>query len=106
MTDAEACEVLQRMRVGDLRSTFAQALFPYDRTKYGTRGQWAKAVGIRVSADIHNNPSLRIAMQEAGYKAGEKGYTQKQKIVLIKFYRADPLRTDPLRTDPLRPMAT
>jgi len=87
MTDAEANEILQRLHVGSLRSTFAQALFPYDPTKYPSRGQWAKAVGTRVAADIHNNPSLRIAMQEAGYKAGEKGYTHQQQMVLIKFFK-------------------
>jgi len=87
MTDAEANEILQRLQVGDLRSTFARALFPYDPRKYKTHGQWAREVGTRVSADIHNNPSLRIAMQKAGYKAGMKGYTHSQQIILIKFYR-------------------
>ena len=44
MTDAEAIDLMNRLHVGDRRSTFAQALFPYDPTKYRSRDEWARAV--------------------------------------------------------------
>ena len=90
MTDAEALEILNSMHAGDRRSTFAQALFPYDRARYGSRGQWAKAVGTLVAGDIRHNPQLRLRMERAGYVPGKTGYTLEQRIILVKYYIASP----------------
>ena len=87
MTDAEAMEVLGRLHGGDRRSTFAQALFPYDPTKYRTRGEWAKAVGTRVAHDIRTDPLLCQRMYALGYEPGKQGYSLKQRIELIKYYK-------------------
>jgi len=88
MTDAEAIEVLNRLHAGDRRSTLAQALFPYDRTKYKSRGEWAKMVGTRVAGDIRGNAELRRAMEQAGYVPGKTGYTLEQRVILIKYYKS------------------
>ena len=90
MTDAEALEILNSLHAGDRRSTFAQALFPYDRARYGSRGQWAKAVGTLVAGDIRHNPQLRLSMERAGYVPGKMGYTLEQRIILVKYYKASP----------------
>lgn len=87
MTDAEAMEVLGRLHGGDRRSTFAQALFPYDPTKYRSRGEWAKAVGTRVAHDIRTDPLLCQRMHALGYEPHRQGYTLEQRIELIKFYK-------------------
>ena len=88
MTDAEAMEVLGRLHGGDRRSTFAQALFPYDPTKYRTRGEWAKAVGTRVAHDIRTDPLLCQRMYALGYEPHRQGYTLEQRIELVKYYRS------------------
>ena len=90
MTDAEAIDLMNRLHTGDRRSTFAQALFPYDPTKYRSRGEWQKTVGKRVANDIHKNLDLRLAMEKAGYEPGRQGYTLEQRIILIKFYGPSP----------------
>jgi len=87
MTDAEAAALLDSMHAGDRRSTLAQALFPYDPTRFKSRGEWAKTVGTRVANDIRKDPDLRRAMQQAGYVPNVKGYTLEQRIILIKFYK-------------------
>lgn len=86
MTDAQAMEILKRMHCGDRRSTFAQALFPFDRNKYGGRGEWMKAVGTRVAQAIRQNPELRLKMHRLGYVPGKTGYTLEQRITLVKFF--------------------
>ena len=88
MTDAEAMEVLSRLHGGDRRSTFAQALFPYDPAKYRTRGEWAKAVGTRVAHDIHTDPLLCQRMHALGYEPRKQGYSLRQRIELIKYYKS------------------
>ena len=88
MTDAEAIRQMNRLQVGDRRSTFAQALFPYDPTKYRSRGEWQKTVGKKVASDIHRNLDLRLAMEKAGYEPNRQGYTLEQRIILVKFYGA------------------
>ncbi len=90
MTDAEALEILNSLHAGDRRSTFAQALFPYDRARYGSHGQWAKAVGTLVAGDIRHNPQLRLRMERTGYVPGKTGYTLEQRIILVKYYKASP----------------
>ena len=90
MSDAQAAEMLQRLQVGNLRSSFAQALFPFDATKYRSRGEWAKTVGKRVAKDIRSNPQLRLRLEALGYKPGQKGYTLAERIELIKFYGPNP----------------
>ena len=87
MTDAEAMEVLSRLHGGDRRSTFAQALFPYDPAKYRSRGEWAKAVGTRVAHDIRTDPLLCQRMHALGYEPRKQGYSLRQRIELIKFYK-------------------
>lgn len=87
LTDAEAEAILNSLHAGDRRSSFAQALFPYDRLKYKTRGEWAKAVGTRVAADIRSHPELRLRMEALGYEPAKQGYTLEQRIQLIKFYK-------------------
>lgn len=87
MTDAEAMELLNRLHAGDRRSSFAQALFPYDRTKYRSRGEWAKEVGSRVANDIRQHTQLRLSMEAAGYMPRKQGYTLEQRILLVKFYK-------------------
>ena len=90
MSDAEAAEVLQKLHAGDLRSSFAQALFPYNAAKYRSRGEWAKTVGKRVAKDIRTTPQLRLRMEALGYKPGQKGYSLKERIELVKFYGPTP----------------
>ena len=87
MTDAEAMEVLSKLHGGDRRSTFAQALFPDDPTKYRSHGEWAKAVGTRVAHDIHTDPLLCQRMHALGYEPRKQGYTLEQRIELVKYYR-------------------
>ena len=87
MTDAEAMEVLSRLHGGDRRSTFAQALFPYDPAKYRSRGEWAKAVGTRVAHDIRTDPLLCQRMHALGYEPHRQGYSLRQRIELVKFYK-------------------
>lgn len=86
MSDAEALERLKQLHASDRRSSFAQALFPFDPTKYRSRGEWAKAVGQRVASDIRRVDHLRIAMQRTGYKPGEVGYTLEQRLLLVRYY--------------------
>ena len=88
LTDAQAIELLNRLKVGNLRSSFAQAIFPYERGKYRSRGEWARDVGKRVASDIRGHPCLRLAMERTGYRSGQKGYTLEQRILLMKFYGA------------------
>ena len=86
MTDAEAEMLLNRLGASDRRSAFAQALFPYNRQQYKSRGEWAKSVGQRVAGDIRTHPVLSLQMRQVGYEPNRVGYTLRQRILLIKFY--------------------
>lgn len=84
VTDAMARDVLNRLGASDLRSSFAQAVFPYDPS-FGSRGQWAREVGCMMSNIIHSNPSLWYAMRCLGYVKGKPRYSVPQRIVLVKY---------------------
>lgn len=71
----------------DRRSAFAQAVFPYDPTKYRNQSEWRKEVGKRVSNDIHQHPDLCQRMYQAGYRPRVTGYTEQQIQILINFYK-------------------
>ncbi len=86
MSDQEAMEILGRLCQSDRRSEFAQAIFPYDPEKYRSKSEWRKAVGTRVSNDIHRDAELCMRMYRAGYKPRVTGYTLEQRMILVKYY--------------------
>ena len=86
MSDQEAMQLLSRLCQSDRRSEFAQAIFPYDPEKYRSKSEWRKAVGTRVSNDIHRDPELCQRMYRAGYKPRVTGYTLEQRVILVKYY--------------------
>ena len=85
-TDAEALEMLSRYYHSRLRSELAQAVYPWDKQKYGTESQWRRTVGKKVCEDIHNDALLCRKMYALGYQPRQIGYTDRQIVLLAKYY--------------------
>lgn len=78
--------VLNSLGACELRSAFAQALFASQRCNFRRESDFCKTVGSWVASDIQHNVELRMKMLSLGYKPRQRGYTLRQRQVLVEFY--------------------
>lgn len=81
-----ASDVLRQLGACELRSAFAQAVFASQRRNFRRESDFRKAVGSWVASDIQHDVQLRMQMQALGYKPRERGYTLRQRQLLVQFY--------------------
>ena len=85
-TPSDVNQVLNSLGACELRSAFAQALFASQRCNFRRESDFRKTVGSWVASDIQHDVQLRMQMQALGYKPRERGYTLRQRQLLVQFY--------------------